>query len=96
MRNRLRLDDILSRWGGNEFLAIISDIDGQTLCLLASDLGALVQQSSLIYEGHTIQVTVSIGATLAKPDDTVDTLVKRVDLLSYECKTNGRDWMTFG
>ncbi len=43
-----------------------------------------------------VRVTVSIGATIARPDDTMATLVKRADDLMYKSKTAGRNCVTLG
>jgi diguanylate cyclase (GGDEF)-like protein/PAS domain S-box-containing protein len=96
MFNRLRADDTLSRWGGDEFLAIITNVDEEQLRSIANDLRTLVEQSSLVHEGHVIRVTVSIGATLVKPEDTMDSLLKRGDSLNYDCKAAGRNCLFLG
>ena len=89
--NGIRSVDTVSRWGGEEFFAIIANIDEDRLSSIANKLRVLVEQSSITTGPNTIQVTVSIGATLAQPDDTEDTLLKRADKLMYRCKTSGRN-----
>ncbi|HPJ88206.1 MAG TPA: diguanylate cyclase [Thermotogota bacterium] len=44
----------------------------------------------------SINVTISIGATMARKDDTLEKLLKRADELLYESKRNGRNRVTFG
>lgn len=82
--------------GGDEFLAIVANVDEEQLYVIANDIRALVEQSTLTHEGHIIQVTVSIGATLVKPEDTMESLLKRVDALNYKCKATGRNCLSPG
>ena len=52
------------------------------------------QHSSLKIGDAEISVTISIGATRARSDDTVESLVKRADLLMYKSKGKGRNTVT--
>ena len=91
-----RVFDITGRWGGEEFIAILMNMDAATLGLAANKLRRLIAQSSLDHGNRSITVTVSIGATLAGTGDTVGALVKRADALMYQSKENGRNQVTVG
>ena len=54
----------------------------------------LVEAAAIPVGPETIQVTVSIGATLARPDDNVVSVYKRADGLMYESKNTGRNRVT--
>ena len=86
--------DILGRWGGEEFLGLIQNVDEDRLGAVSERLRALVAASSVRHDDAEIRVTVSIGATLARNDDTPEELVKRADSLMYESKRTGRDRVT--
>ena len=58
---------------------------------IANDLRALVEVSTLTYEGHIIRETVPVGATLVRPEDTAQSLLKRRDFPNYKCKATGRN-----
>jgi diguanylate cyclase (GGDEF)-like protein/PAS domain S-box-containing protein len=94
----LRTSDMVARWGGEEFVAVLSQADEQGLRRCAERARALVASSGIPGgpTNHRISVTVSIGATLARPDDTVDSLIARADSLMYESKQAGRDTVTLG
>ena len=94
LASSLRSYDVLGRYGGEEFIAIIANVTREKLYSFANRLCLLVEQSSLKTESGKISVTVSIGATLAKISDTVDTVVKRADQLMYYSKTAGRNRVT--
>jgi diguanylate cyclase (GGDEF)-like protein/PAS domain S-box-containing protein len=83
--------DLIGRWGGEEFIAIIVNVNRQTLKSIAERYRLLVEQSKLIKVTGAISVSVSIGATLSRLDDTVKTIIRRADNLMYRCKTLGRN-----
>ena len=87
----VRTSDIVGRWGGEEFLAIIPNINEDQLYFTANKLCILVEQSGFSLDSGIVQVTVSIGATLAQPKDTIETLLERADKLLYYSKTTGRN-----
>lgn len=91
LSNALRSFDTLGRWGGEEFVAIIKSVSSEQLYKIASKFRILVEQSSLDVESATVQVTISIGATLAQPGDTARSLLKRADQLLYQSKRMGRN-----
>jgi len=87
----VRASDIVGRWGGEEFLAIIPNINEEQLLFTANKLRVLVEQSGFSLDSGIVQVTVSIGATLAQPKDTTETLLERADKLLYYSKATGRN-----
>lgn len=92
IRERLRRDDILARVGGEEFAILCPESDLDGACHLASDLGELIRKLRVIYEGLTIQATISLGVTeWSGEDETPDALYQRADRLLYEAKERGRD-----
>lgn len=87
----MRTSDIFGRWGGEEFVAIVRNVDHEHLYNLAERLRILIAESYLIEKLSVIHVTISIGGTLARADDTVESLLQRVDQLMYQSKTAGRN-----
>ncbi len=94
--NNLRVNDIVARWGGEEFIICLNGIKIDEITVAAERIRMLVE-NSFITEGElSINVTISIGATMARKDDTLEKLLKRADELLYESKRNGRNRVTFG
>ena len=89
--SNLRPFDILGRWGGEEFTAIIVNVNEEQLYSIANRFRLLVENSALHRGPNIIRVTISIGATFAQANDTIDTLLKRADELMYHSKTTGRN-----
>jgi len=91
LANSLRSFDVVCRWGGEEFLAVIVNVNVRQLNTIASRLHALVEQAGLPQDDRMIHATVSIGGALARPGDTMEALVHRADEQMYKCKLEGRN-----
>ena len=89
--NGTRSSDIVTRWGGEEFVALIPHVDSEQLRATADKIRLLIEKSSISIEGRNIEVTVSTGATLARKDDTAESLIKRADELMCISKKKGRN-----
>lgn len=83
--------DIPCRWGGEEFLVILPNIDLKALSVVANRLRMLVQKSWLAYEGRQLRITTSIGGAMAMPGETWQTLIERADRQVYVSKHAGRN-----
>jgi diguanylate cyclase (GGDEF)-like protein len=90
LKGTLRPTDIVGRWGGDEFIAIVHHVSNEILMQLAERCCTMVEQISIpTGDGVSVSASVSIGGTLSLADDTADTLIKRADQLMYRNKTNG-------
>jgi diguanylate cyclase (GGDEF)-like protein len=88
--------DVYGRWGGEEFVGIIRNITVNDLVVFGNRLRMLIERSYISIEQRKLHVTVSIGATMVKDEDNVETLIKRADMLMYESKKAGRNRLTLG
>jgi diguanylate cyclase (GGDEF)-like protein/PAS domain S-box-containing protein len=91
LRAASRPSDIFGRWGGEEFVGIIFNIIPQNIELIAHRYRKLIEKTSISLDKAKIGITVSIGATIARPEDTPESLIKRADKLMYDCKKSGRN-----
>lgn len=89
-----RAHDFVGRWGGEEFLMLLANVEPSAVTAVAERARKLVEGSGFPVDGDTVRVTVSIGATLGQPDDTAEALVGRADALMYASKTAGRNRVT--
>jgi diguanylate cyclase (GGDEF)-like protein/PAS domain S-box-containing protein len=97
LRHNLRTTDVLGRWGGEEFLAIIYDATSvEELRSISDKLRMLVESSHLDVADKNLVVTVSVGATLFLPQDNPETVVRRADELMYKSKQAGRNQVSVG
>jgi diguanylate cyclase (GGDEF)-like protein/PAS domain S-box-containing protein len=86
----LRPTDVVGRWGGDEFLAIVSGVSEEIMGELARRCVMLVERTRLQSEGGEFGLSISVGATLVRPDDNMDVLIHRADELMYCSKSQGR------
>ena len=77
-------DDAPGRWGGDEFFVVFYDMDQKVLQEVAERIRRKVAELDVLTEGG--KVTTSIGVVTANPEDTVDSLCRRVDRALYEAK----------
>jgi len=93
----MRATDTIGRWGGEEFIAILNNIeDERTLRQIAEKVRMLVELSRLDLDEQNLNVTISIGATILRPNDTPESIIDRADRLMYQSKKSGRNTITIG
>ena len=88
MQHRVRLEDLIGRWGGEEFLVICTDSPMAAAMELAERLRQRLEQHSFNEVGTK---TASFGVAAAMLDDTPESLVARADSALYRAKTSGRN-----
>lgn len=92
MRDTCRDNDLIVRWGGEEFVVLLNESDEQRLQLAAERLRLHIRRLVIELEnGVALQVTASIGATLVRPGQSSESALRQVDRLLYEAKQEGRD-----
>lgn len=89
--NNTRPFDLFGRWGGEEFIGILRNISYENLKNAGNRLRILVENSYLYHGDKKLHVTISIGATLVRDGDTIESLLKRADNLLYKSKDSGRN-----
>ncbi len=89
-RGCVRDTDVLARWGGEEFVALLPETDGEGARVCASKLIEAVRAEPFATRVGPVVVTVSIGVATAPAGDEVD-LLRRADQALYRAKTSGRD-----
>jgi diguanylate cyclase (GGDEF)-like protein len=86
MREVLRGQDFISRWGGEEFLILLPATSLREAVEIGERLRTLVEQSHFRFDGHQVSLTISagIGNSAACPD--LDKIYKCADLALYKAK----------
>lgn len=87
----LRNYDILGRWGGEEFVGFVRNVDLNILREISERACRLVNSSHIITDQGDLRVTVSIGATLAREDESTEETIHRADQLMYRAKRAGKN-----
>jgi diguanylate cyclase (GGDEF)-like protein len=96
LNKRTRPFDIVGRAGGEEFLATIAEVSAEKLQTVAEKLRKSVEEMEILTTSDSLRVTVSVGGTLATPDDTKEVLIKRAYRLMRKSKNRGRNCVNVG
>lgn len=88
----IRGEDIFSRWGGEEFIAIFNNCDGPSALHRSERLRKIIEK---IFHPIAQQITCSIGVTEIRDTDNSDTVILRVDKALYQAKEQGRNRVVF-
>lgn len=95
-----RPGDVLSRIGGEEFVALLPGIEAEGAMTVAKTMQALLQQAQLIHATSPVSdfVTISIGVALTTPegDETSLGLFQAADKALYKAKSKGRNHIVTG
>jgi diguanylate cyclase len=90
--NSLRSYDAVGRFGGEEFLVVLSGADLEQSYMVAHKIWMLVREEPFELNGEPIILTASLGVAASQPDDTDYTeVLKRADDALYRAKSGGRD-----
>lgn len=91
LRRNCRRDDMIARFGGEEFIILVQDADIAAGLSAAERLCRILPKAPVRVPGGTRQLTASFGvAELYAPDD-VDTVMKQADMAVYRAKNDGRN-----
>jgi diguanylate cyclase (GGDEF)-like protein len=91
LRQRLRSDDKIGRYGGEEFCAILPETGIEPATAIAETLRTLVATHPFPVEAKRLAVTVSIGAAALKPNMQSSDLYRAADVMLYRAKNQGRN-----
>lgn len=87
----LRGEDLIARWGGEEFLVLLPCTDQDAAARLAEKLRARVENLALMHGGERVPVTLSIGVQQFDPALDVDRNIVAADRKLYLAKQQGRN-----
>lgn len=88
--------DLFGRWGGEEFVGILRSVGLDQVGAIGDRFRVLIERTQAHLPGCDLAVTVSMGATVARADDTIARLVQRADGLMYASKRAGKNRVTAG
>jgi diguanylate cyclase (GGDEF)-like protein/PAS domain S-box-containing protein len=88
LQEHLRANDILARWGGEEFIVLLPHSHKDEAKKIAHKLRSLIELHVFV---DVSQITISLGVTAFLSDDSFDTVLERVDKALYMAKDQGRN-----
>jgi diguanylate cyclase (GGDEF)-like protein len=86
----LRGDDLLFRFGGEEFVVLLRATPADGAAIVAERIRATIEAASCTCDGKDIKVTVSVGVATLR-EETGDSLFDRADHALYQAKQQGRN-----
>jgi diguanylate cyclase (GGDEF)-like protein len=88
----LRVSDVRCRWGGEEFLVVLPESGLEQATRVAVTLARRIAGTVTEYDSARIQLTTSIGITIASAgEEDPDAVLARADAALYRAKTDGRN-----
>lgn len=89
-----RGSDLVGRWGGDEAVGILKNLDAAALAAQFHRISVLIREVKICRGTFDLSTTISIGGTLARKDDTLHSILMRADAALYASKNAGRDRYT--
>jgi diguanylate cyclase (GGDEF)-like protein len=90
IRSLLRADDLLARFGGDEFVALLTAIEDPSGARLVSEhVHAVVGAPIPLEDGDEVHVSVSIGVAMVELGEPADEAIRRADKGMYRAKAAG-------
>jgi GGDEF domain-containing protein len=85
------MDDMVSRYGGEEFVLLLPDTDSEGAQICADRLRAAIAELSWLNIADDLRVTASFGAATFRPGDVSKDVLARADSALYDAKHAGRN-----
>ena len=91
IKNQSRLEDVVARFGGEEFTVILADTDREEAMLVSKKMNLAVEKAKW---KEIDKLTVSIGVATFTDEDTEESIIKNADEALYYSKEIGRNTAT--
>ncbi|MCE0495069.1 sensor domain-containing diguanylate cyclase [Vibrio salinus] len=91
IKTHIRNNDAICRWGGEEFVLLLHNVDRSVSHEIAERIRKSVQLLPFNADGTNFQLTVSAGVVEMKAHESLSDMVKRADSALYEAKEKGRN-----
>ncbi|HXR96872.1 MAG TPA: GGDEF domain-containing protein [Terriglobales bacterium] len=91
----VRDTDMVARFGGEEFIVVLSGRTAARGIEIAERLRERIAALEIAYEGHSLGVTASFGVSTMRPEDSWNDLLRRADRGLYTAKQAGRNRVVF-
>ncbi len=91
LKQSMRDQDFIGRWGGEEFLSILPDTDFSHAGDSAERIRKSVEELELYSDDIRVCITLSIGITQYRADELLSDAIARADVALYESKSAGRN-----
>ncbi|WP_321470880.1 diguanylate cyclase [Halarcobacter sp.] len=83
--------DVVSRYGGEEFVAVVHFNLKRELLKYLKRIKSIIQENNFVYKNQKIHLTFSAGVSIRNNHSSYDSTIQKADMLLYEAKEAGRD-----
>ena len=87
----LRKQDIVARWGGEEFILLLPETDLEGGRTVAEKIRRIIGEYEFKYNNKIIKINLTFGVSEYSIDKSIDGCVKEADKALYHGKNNGRN-----
>lgn len=91
LREITRAQDIVSRWGGEEFLLLLPETDIKGASILAEKIKEKIANTPIVRKNIRLNVTLTLGVSVYNTESDIEEVIKRADDALYRGKANGRN-----
>ncbi|MEO8197066.1 MAG: diguanylate cyclase [Thermoanaerobaculia bacterium] len=91
LRGALRAQDLVARWGGEEFLLLLPETDTHGATLVAESIRRRIAEQPLPAGEFALRVTLSFGLAEHRLERGLETTIAHADAALYRAKAEGRD-----
>lgn len=91
LKAQLRGQDLIARWGGEEFLVVLPETGLDQAVMSAERLRQAIMNQTWTFSAITVSVTASIGVSEYREGEDLSTVIARADSALYRGKQAGRN-----
>ncbi len=91
MKESIRTEDMVARWGGEEFLFLFPETPVAGASVIAEKIRGLVESAAIMYRGREARVTVTFGIAEYAPERSIDENISRADNAMYRGKKSSKN-----
>lgn len=97
IRSNLRKEDIVARYGGEEIIVYMCDIDNPSYVYRKmEDVRRIIEETTIYYKNSQTSITVSMGISiLSDKSESMEQVIRRADINLYKAKNSGKNRIVF-
>ena len=95
LMSHVRCEDLCSRWGGEEFLILLTEANLPSAFTASERLRLGVEITRTLYNGVSLKTTISAGMSVYREGEDIEACIKRSDMCLYKAKESGRNQVWF-
>lgn len=94
IKETTRPEDIVSRFGGEEFVILLPDTEIETGLIITKRILRNLTKKLFLHENKRILITFSAGVAQSNPGELQESIIERADNAMYKAKINGKNQIT--